>query len=122
MAKLKIECNMVRDNSFFTLATNKVFGSIKVSFLMAKEKEEEPKELEKTSFIRENFIMIINMVRELNYALKIKKKMEKKFLQKFGNIKENLYKAIDRMIKLFTHANIILIRDHIETTSNVGKD
>jgi hypothetical protein len=79
MAKLRIECNMVRDNSFFTLAANKVFGSIKVSFLMAKEKEEEPKKLERTSFIRENFIMIIKMVRELNYALKIKKKMEKKF-------------------------------------------
>lgn len=65
---LRIENKMVLGLTIIILAKSKQVFSMMANLSMVKERERAFKELQKTSTIRENFIMIINMGTESNMS------------------------------------------------------
>jgi len=62
--------------------------------------------------------MTINMAKEHNFSLRGKKENKASRLHTFknGNTKGNTFKEIDKTKRLYTSANILLIKDLLEIT------
>jgi hypothetical protein len=102
---------------FIIQAKNKIAGHIRESLSTEKEKDKEFNRQSKELNIKESLKTIINTEKAFNIKSKERKKSskEKKLIYKNGDIKVCLYKETEKMKKLFSHPNIINMKDHLRT-------